>query len=480
MKPINRRNFLKGAAAASSLSTAACTADKGGTPELSPNSTIPENAWQKAEAIYQNTTVPSFPDRDFNVVDFGAVGDGQTDCSKAIHAAINECSSQGGGRVLVPAGRFLSGPIHLESSVNLHLDEAAVVLFHTDPSHYLPEVFTRWEGIEHMGYSPLIYAFGKTNIAITGKGTLDGQANVTTWWPWKGNKEWGVEGYPSQKAARDKLLADAEQGVPPEQRHYSEGAYLRPPFVQPYRCDNILIEDIRIINAPFWLLHPTLCKNVTVRGVHFESLGPNSDGCDPESCENVVIENCFFDTGDDCIAIKSGRNADGRRLATPTQNVVIRNCKMREGHGGIVIGSEISGGVNNVYAENNEMSSPKLDRGIRIKTNASRGGLIEHLYYRNNTIGEVVDAIVVNFYYEEGDQGNFDPTVRNVYIDNLHCAKAKRVFHIRGFPRAPIKNFSLSDCTFAFADSVGVIENVEDFHVNNVSINGETLEFEPS
>lgn len=435
--------------------------------------TLEQNPWAFAQNIADNTTVPTFPNKEFNLLEFG--GKEGSDNTLAFKKAIAACSNAGGGKVVVPAGRFETGAIHLESNVNLHISKGATIAFFTDPKYYLPAVFTRWEGMECMGYSPLIYAYGKTNIAITGKGTLDGQADPTHWWAWKGNKEWGVEGYPSQKESRNQLFAQAEAGDPVSERVYADGHYLRPSFVQPYKCENVLIEDITIINAPFWLLHPTLSQNVTVRGVHLESLGPNSDGCDPESCKNVVIENCFFNTGDDCIAIKSGRNNDGRRLATPTENVIIRNCKMEAGHGGVVIGSEISGGVRNVFAENNVMSSPDLEKGIRIKTNSVRGGLLENIYVRNCTIGEVQQAIVINFQYEEGDAGKFDPTVRNVEIRNLVCQHALQVFNIRGFERAPIQNFRIIDSTFVRGDNPGVIEHTTGLVIDNVQVNGKAF-----
>lgn len=466
MPQITRRNTLKGLAALPLAGCATGNSNKAGS------TTAARAPWHLADNIVANTTVPSFLDQDFNIIDYGAVGDDQTDCSKAFADAISACNAAGGGRVVVPAGTFLTGPIHLKSNINLHLEKEAVIAFYTDPERFLPAVFTRWEGVEFMGYSPLIYAFEEKNVALTGEGTLDGRANPTTWWPWKGNKEWGVEGYPSQKEGRDKLFAEAEAGVPPEQRHYADGYYFRPPFVQPYRCENVLIEGIKIINAPFWLINPVLCENVTVQKVTLESLGPNSDGCDPECCKNVVIDSCYFDTGDDCIAIKSGRNNDGRRVNTPTENVVIRNCQMRAGHGGVVIGSEISGGVRYVFAENNTMSSPDLERGFRIKTNSVRGGLLEHLYMRNCTIGTVKDAIVINFHYEEGDAGNFDPTVRHVEVRNLTCDQANQVFKVRGFDRAPITDLRFYNCEFKQADEPGVIENVEGLVTEQVSING--------
>ncbi|WP_323813749.1 glycoside hydrolase family 28 protein [Cellvibrio sp. NN19] len=435
-----------------------------------------EDAWAMAEQIRANVKAPQFPDRTFDIRDFGAKADGKTDNSAAFTASIAACHKAGGGKVLVTQGRYLSGPIHLLSNVNLHITKDATIAFSTDPKAYLPAVLTRWEGMEIMGYSPLIYAYEQTNIAITGAGTLDGQANRTTWWPWKGSNfssvDWGVPGVPTQTEARNKLMQDMENNVPVAQRQYAEGSYLRPVFLQPYLCTNVLIEGITINNAPFWLLNPVRCDNVTIDGVTFASMGPNSDGCDPESCKNVVIKNCFFETGDDCIAIKSGRNADGRRINIPSENILISNCKMRHGHGGVVIGSEISGGVRNVFVENCEMSSPELERGIRIKTNSVRGGLIENFYLRDITIGEVQTAIVIDFDYEEGDAGKFTPTVRNIDIRNLVCQQAQQVFQVRGYERSPIQNLHLNNCHFKEATKIGILEKLDNFVADKVTIKG--------
>lgn len=435
------------------------------------------NAWAMADQIRQQVSAPQFPDRTFDVRDFGAKADSQQDNSQAFAAAIASCHKAGGGKVLVTRGKYLCGAIHLLSNVNLHITKDATIAFITDPNAYLPAVFTRWEGMEIMGYSPLIYAYGQTNIAITGEGTVDGQANRTTWWPWKGGAwkggtDWSMPGVPTQDDARAKLQEDMEKAVPVAKRLYADGSYLRPVFIQPYQCTNVLIEGITITNAPFWLLNPVRCDNVTVDAVTFASLGPNSDGCDPESCKNVVIKNCLFDTGDDCIAIKSGRNADGRRLNIPSENILISNCKMRNGHGGVVIGSEISGGVRNVFVENCEMSSPELERGIRIKTNSVRGGLIENLFVRNVTIGEVQTAIVIDFDYEEGDAGKFTPTVRNIDIRNLICQKANHVFQVRGYKRSPIQNLHLDNCHFKDVAAIGVLEQLDNFAATNVTIKG--------
>lgn len=431
--------------------------------------------WSQADEIRKRVVPPKFPDRVFDIRNYGALTTSQ-DNTAAISAAISDCHKSGGGRVLVTGGRYLSGPIHLLSNVNLHIDDSSTIAFLTDPKAYLPAVHTRWEGMEIMGYSPLVYAFGQTNIAITGKGTLDGQANKTTWWPWKGSNfssvDWGIPGVPTQEAARTKLMQDMENNLPVAERIYAEGSYLRPTFVQPYKCTNVLIEGVTITNAPFWLLNPVLCENVTVDGVTLSSHGPNSDGCDPESCKNVVIKNCLFDTGDDCIAIKSGRNADGRRINIPSENIVISHCQMRNGHGGVVIGSEISGGVRNVFVEHCVMSSPELERGIRIKTNSIRGGIIENFFIRDIKIGEVQIAIVIDFHYEEGDAGKFTPTVRNVEIRDLSCDKALKVFQVRGYARSPIENLKMHNCNFKSVKDVGVLEELRGFTSENVMIEG--------
>lgn len=436
-------------------------------------STAPD--WAAARRIRSAIQAPRIPDRDFDIRDHGAV-DG-TDCSQAFRDVIAACTAARGGRIVVADGRYLSGPIHLGSNMELHVAEGATIAFIPEPDRYLPPVLTHWEGLEFMGYSPLIYAFEASDVAITGGGTLDGGADESHWWHWKGG-DWSIgKTDEDQKFARAKLAADAENHVPVAERVYADGAYLRPPFIQPFRCRNVLIEGVTIRRAPFWLINPVLCRGVIVRGVRCESLGPNSDGCDPESCHNVLIEDCLFDTGDDCIAIKSGRNADGRRINTPCENIVVANCDMRAGHGGVVIGSEISGGVRNVFAENCRMSSPDLDRAIRIKTNSVRGGIIEHLRYRNIAVGQVRDAIVINFYYEEGDAGNFDPVVRDIVIENLDIEEARRVFQVRGFERDPIRDLILSDVRVAAAGEIGIVEHVDGFVTDNVMINGKRYEY---
>jgi polygalacturonase len=433
--------------------------------------------WDAVPSILSRIVAPKFPGRVFPLTSFGGVGDGRTNNTAAFKAAIAACTQAGGGRVVVPAGKFLTGPIHLASNVNLHVSEGATIAFSTRPADYLPAVLTRFEGVEVMNYSPLIYALDATNVAVTGKGTLDGQATAENWWPWKGQKQYGwTEGQPNQLAARQRLFDMAERGVPAAQRVFGEGDYLRSSFIQPYRCRNVLIEGVKLVNSPMWEVHPVLSRNVTVRGLTIDTHGPNNDGCNPESCTDVLIEGCFFDTGDDCIAIKSGRNADGRRLAVPSENIIVRNCEMRDGHGGVTIGSEISGGVRNVFTEKCRMDSPNLDRALRFKNNASRGGLLEHIYMRDVTVGEVADAVLsIDFYYEEGAKGDFDPIVRDVEMRNVTSRKSKYAFYIRGLTRGEISNIRVIDCTFNNVEKPSVVERVAGMRVENTRVNGTLL-----
>jgi len=429
--------------------------------------------WDAADLIRSRIRQPRIPDKDFVVTDFGAVGDGGADCTQAIADAIAAAKAAGGGRVVFPPGVYRTGAVHLDDHIGLHLEKDATLSFIPEPARYLPAVFTRWEGLEFMGLSPLIYAFGKTDIAITGEGTLDGGADDNHWWPWKGAWKGKFEdASPTQVKSRDLLLADAEAGVPPEERHYAEDAYLRPPFIQLYRCENILIEGVTITRSPFWLINPVLSNSVTVRGVTCHSFGPNNDGCDPESCKDVLIENCTFDTGDDCIAIKSGRNADGRRVGVPSENIIVANCVMKAGHGGVVMGSELSGGIRNVFVENCRMSSPDLERGIRIKTNAMRGGGVENLNVRHLEVGTVKDLFTINFYYEEGENGPFMPVVRGINLVGVHCETANRVMDFRGFAKAPIEDVRLVDVTVDAAAEPSRVENVAGLSFDRVSVNG--------
>jgi polygalacturonase len=460
-----RRDLLKGAAAfgiARGLRSRAAAGD----------------SWEQAAAIRARIKAPTFPKRDFDAARYGAVADGQKDSTEAISRAIAACSQAGGGRVVMPPGIVLTGPVRLKSNIELHLPAGATLRFIRDPRRYLPLVYTRWEGTECLNYSPFIYSYGQENIAITGAGTLDGQADCEHWWPWKGRTNCGwTKGQPSQEAARNALMEMGAKDVPLSERKFGEGHYLRPSFIQPVRSRNVLIEGVTIINSPMFEINPLLCANITVHDVKISSHGPNNDGCDPDSCTDVLIENCVFDTGDDCIAIKSGRNRDGRRVGKPSENIVIRNCRMKDGHGGVTIGSEMSGGVRNVFAEDCQLSSPNLNEALRFKTNAMRGGTIENVFIRNFTIGEIADAVLqIDFFYEEGPKGPERPVVRNVEISNVTCKKAKYGLYVRGFPNAPVRDIRLERCSFENVASANVLENVQGLKLASVTINGKRFD----
>jgi len=473
---LSRRQFLRSATlAGSGLLIPALTRCRPRYDVATPRA---DAAWDRVPEILARISPPRFPDRVFAVTDFGATPGGTTDCTVAIRQAIAACHAAGGGRVLVPAGRFLTGPVHLQSGVELHLADGATLAFSSDPAAYLPLVHTRWEGLELMHYSPFIYAFEQQDIAITGSGTLDGQADAQHWWPWIGLSRYGwQEGQPDQRAARARLGALAEQGVPVAERRFGDGSFLRPMFIQPYRCRNVLIEGVHIINSPMWEIHPVLCHNVTVRGVSVVSHGPNNDGCDPESCSDVLIEDCLFDTGDDCIALKSGRNADGRRLAAPVENVIVRRCRMRDGHGGVTIGSEISGGARWIFAERCTMDSPNLDRALRFKNNAMRGGLVEHVYFRDVEVGQLADAVVhCDFLYEEGAAGDFTPVLRDVLVQRVTSSRSQYALYLRGIPGGVIERVAVEECDFRNVARDNLLEYVSDLRLSNVLVNGRRID----
>lgn len=431
------------------------------------------SGWELAAAVSDRIQAPIFPAKEFDVLAFGAKAEEGHDSSAGINAAIKAANEAGGGRVLVPAGVFHTGPITLLSNVNLHLSEGAILRFSSDPKDYLPAVLTRWEGMELYNYSPLIYAYQQENIAVTGSGTLDGQGEP--WWPWKGRwkdrVEWGSNPQ-QQKPARDRLIAQMRDGVPVEQRVYGEGDYLRPNLFAPHSCRNVLVEGVTVRNSPMWHLNPVLCTNVIIRGVTIIGHGPNNDGANPESCTDVLIENCFFDTGDDCIAIKSGRNEDGRRIGVPSSNIIVRGCTMKAGHGGVVIGSEVSGGARNVFVEDCTMDSPNLDRALRLKTNSFRGGLIENVYMRNVRIGQVRQAVLLcDYFYEEGAGGGHDPVVRNIVLENVTAGKSMHPLFLRGYESSPIEGIVIRNCRFEGATHPSVISNVKNIVFENVAQN---------
>ena len=437
--------------------------------------------YQRIEQSIEQPAAKQFAHK-FVITSFGAkLSNSAAQNQKAINKLISLASQKGGGSVIIPKGTWHTGAIELKSHVNLVLEEGATLQFAFDTKLY-PLVRTSWEGLACWNYSPCIYAYKATDIAITGKGTIDGGGNMDTWWPMSGHKRFnyqpGVHKEAQCLGSRAKLLKQAEDGVAFDERKFGLGQGLRPQLINFVRSERILIQGVKMLNSPFWVIHPLLCKNVTVDGVTVWNEGPNGDGCDPEACENVLIQNCVFHTGDDCIAIKSGRNNDGRLWNQPSKNIIIRNCKMEDGHGGVVIGSEISGGCENVYAENCVMDSPNLERILRIKTNNCRGGLIQNINMRHITVGQCKEAVLkINLDYERKEicYRGFEPTVRQVSMEDVTCQKSNYGVLIIG--RNEVENVSditVKNCHFEGVqkDPVKITGKTKDVKFENLTING--------
>ncbi|XP_037041976.1 probable polygalacturonase [Bradysia coprophila] len=449
--------------------------------------------WDRVPIILNRIKAPIFPARTCDVTSYGAIRSGSNDVeapsnvvdmnAKAFEDAINDCNILGGGTVYVPSGTFITSAITLKSNISLHISAEAVVRFTKEISRY-PTVFTRWEGIELMNYSPLIYAFEVENIAITGSGLLDGNADCNTWWNWR---NYCANSTANQNADRDTLFKMAENNVTVSERIFGLGHYLRAQFIQPYRSKNVLIEGVTVVNSPMWIIHPVLCENVIIRNINLTSLGPNNDGIDPESCTDVWITGVLFNSGDDDIAIKSGRNADGRRINVPSQNFVIQNCTMLDGHGGITLGSEISGGVKNVFVEDCYLDSPRLDTAIRVKNNAMRGGTLEDFYVRNVRVGQVAKQVIeVDFYYDEGSNGGYRPVLRDYIIENVNVLNgAPYSLFIRGFPDHPRTSYigiTLRNISFTGLRNSPhyVLEEVDYISANDITVDGKSWNVQSS
>ena len=445
--------------------------------------------WDEAEykRIEQSIQLPDLPQsaKVYDITKYGAkLSNSAAQNQKAINKLIALVSKKGGGCVVIPKGTWKTGAIEMKSRVKLEVQKDATLQFVFDTKLY-PLVRTSWEGLACWNYSPCIYAYKATDIAITGEGTIDGGGNMETWWPMCGHKRFnykeGITKEAQSLGSRAKLLKQAEDGVDFDQRKFGLGQGLRPQLINFVRSERILIQGVKLLNSPFWVIHPLLCKNITVKGVTIWNEGPNGDGCDPEACENVLIEDCIFHTGDDCIAIKSGRNNDGRLWNQPSRNIIIRNCEMQDGHGGVVIGSEISGGCENVYAENCRMDSPNLERILRIKTNNCRGGLIQNINMRKVTVGQCKEAVLkINLDYERKEicYRGFEPTVRNVSMEDVTCQKSNYGVLIIG--RNEVENvydINVKNCTFngVVKKPVQMTGKTRNVKFENLMINGSLI-----
>jgi len=418
-----------------------------------------------ASAATAQTTEPT---RGFyNVTTFGAAADGQTMCTEAIHKAIDTVASGGGGTIFFPAGTYLTGPIHLQSHITLYLDAGATLKFSTNFDDYLPMVPSRWEGITVTNFSPFIYAYQATDIAIVGRGTLDGQGQV--WWDFlhklRANKD-----LPRSKWQEEFARLNKDRIAEMDYAPLNVG-YLRPPFIQVYECTNVLVDGVTIRNSPFWNVSPVFCEDVNVHGVTIISPpnSPNTDGVNPDSCRNVHISDCLI-SGDDCITIKSGRDADGRRVGKPIENVTVVNCTLLRGHG-LSIGSEMSGGVKNIVVDNCVLDG--TDNGIRIKSTRGRGGVIENVRVSNLVMRNIrQEAIVLTTFYRKSDPepvSDRTPIFRNIHISNITGAGTVTC-EVTGLAEMPVENVTFSDIQLTGKTGF-TIKDAKGIELHHVTVN---------
>jgi polygalacturonase len=379
----------------------------------------------------------------YNINDYGTFEGGQAKCTAAIAKAIDAASARGGGTVFIPAGTYLTGPIHLKSNITLHLDAGAVLKFSTDFADYMPMTTSRYEGTMVQSFCPLITADHAENIAITGRGTLDGQGQA--WWA-------AVKGGSKPDGPWLEAFAKANEGNPAP---ILKRGFLRPPFFQPHECTRVLVDGVKFTNSPFWTVTPLMCDNVTIRAVTISNPGgeksqgagsPNTDGINPDSCTNVHISDCHISVGDDCVTIKSGRDEEGRAVGRPCENITIDNCTMLAGHGGVTIGSEMSGGVRNVTISNCVFDG--TDRGIRIKSSRGRGGVIENVRVSNIVMRNIKnEAIHITTMYDRSDPepvSDRTPIFRDLHFSGI-TGTAKSAAEILGLAEMPIQNVTFSD-----------------------------------
>ncbi|MEA3212703.1 MAG: hypothetical protein QOE70_5760 [Chthoniobacter sp.] len=400
---------------------------------------------------------PAIPQHAVSIRDHGGVEGGIEKNTGAFKKAIAACSEQGGGRVIVPAGKWLTGPIHLKSNIELRLEKGAEVIFSDIPEDYLPPVFVRNGGVEIYNYSPLIYARDCENVAITGPGQLNG--NAKAWWEWK-------------KLETQESYKMGAAGVPVEKRIFgTREAAIRPSFIGLVNCRNVLLEGFTIGSGPNWTIHPIYCENVIIRRVNIDTHGPNNDGIDPDSCRNVLVEYCTFNTGDDCMVLKSGYNEDGRRVARPTENVVIRHCTGKEGHGGLVIGSEMSGDVRNVFMHDCEFD--RTDHAVRVKSRLDRGGIVENVWVQNVRAKDMQrDVVILTTDYStilEGVPNIKPPLFRNIFLKDITGDGAPAGVIINGLEASPIQSVHFENVTITAKKGV-IAKNVSDLTFTNLRI----------
>ncbi len=429
---------------------------------------------------FSNPKIPEFPNNTCNIQDYGATakeeGGGEELNTEAFKKAIDDCFDKGGGKVVVPLGTWLTGPIHLKDNINLHLEEGAKLLFSTDFESYLPVVFSRFEGIEVYRHSSMIYAKDCENIAITGQGVIDGQGEN-----WRAEEFLGNE----DKSAK-KLYKMSLEEVPVSERVFDgkekfDGEnknLLRPSLIQFVNAKNILLEDIKIINSPMWTVHPIYSKDITIRNIEIDTEGMNTDGIALDSSRRVLVEGVNLKTGDDAIVIKSGRDKDGWRVNLPSEDIIVRNCRVHQGHSGISFGSEMSGDIRNVLVENCEFKNAK--RGIRIKSSLGRGGVVENILVRNVTSENISEAgLLITSRYGSSSmrpKTKEPPLLHNIHMHNLSISSKKDSIKIEGLEEQLLENIIIENVSVEAPKSFS-IKYVDNLTLKNIKTNIKNKEY---
>ncbi|WP_133552804.1 glycoside hydrolase family 28 protein [Pedobacter duraquae] len=416
---------------------------------------------EKRDEILKNIIPPKISENRKVLTDFGAKGDSLTNNKPAFDRVLKACKEQNGCRLIVPPGIYLiNGPIHLVDNTCLELKKGAKLVFSTNSKDYLPLVPTSWEGTLIYNYSPLIYAYQVKNVAIIGEGIIDGNGK-------NGFSKW----YDLQKPAQQLTRKMNHDGMPVKERLFGEGHYLRPQLIQFFECKNILIEGVTIANSPFWSVHFLKSENITARKVKFDAFNKNNDGFDPEYSKNILIEDIDFNNADDNVAIKAGRDHEGRKTAMSSENIIIRNCRFKGLHG-VVIGSEMSAGVQNVFVENCGYGG-YCKRGIYLKSNADRGGFIKNIYVNDVEFGDVEDGVfITSFYHGEGK--GFETDIRDIFIENLKFKSASHAgLVIQGYPTKKVSNVNFTNVRIDSCVNGISFTNAEHIMFNNVVIGRE-------
>jgi hypothetical protein len=454
---ISRRDFLRGGC----LGLLAKLLPRDRTPLVSVAMIVPPEWIRTAYECIRTTQSPRISGRKVRLLSDSG------DARDRVQSTIESLSALGGGRVSLAPGRWqIQGPLVLRSKIELHLEEGAHVVFSGDRAHYLPAVLTRWEGTDLYGYSPCIYAYQESDVALTGNGVLEMSR--------RGDIEsWRFD----QTEAQRKLRMMGSTGVPLEQRIFAPEGFLRPSFIQFLRCKRVLVEGIKVGPIPFWGVHLVYTQHATVRGITVESDRVNNDGIDIDSSSHVVVERCVFRTGDDCIAIKSGRDQDGRSVGIPSEDVVVRDCRMeRGGSAGIAIGSEMSGGVRRVYVFRCEME--RVQTILNIKANLDRGGYVEGVRVWNVSAREASRVIQITTSYHGYMGGNFPPRFEDIEVDDLRCERAKEGINLKGVPVSPIRRVVLKNVRVSQVKVPSVVRYVEGVISEGIVMNGAPLTVE--